>query len=163
LSLRRVARNLVSKPAFFRRYAAPNLRRSNDGLTPCTYFSALAASCRRNGGNRTSTRNNRSAIRLATLPCQRGICLAGSMAAGFGVPALAGQSLPTLGWPGDSSPRPEHRTLCRLKAGLQTFHRSLARAKHVPSGTLAARCEWLPASYGYSVAAPRLFAAALKR
>jgi hypothetical protein len=32
--------------------------------------------------------------------------------------------------------RPEPRILCRLKAGLQTFHRSLARAKHVRTTSL---------------------------
>src|SRR5438046_2005124 len=53
------------------------------------------------------------------------------MAAGFGVPALAGQSVPAVAW--SSLTRPEPRTLCRLKAGLQTFHRSLACAKHVLS------------------------------
>ena len=53
-------------------------------------------------------------VLLISTPLQRGvlrgatrkpfrICTAGSMAAGFGVPALAGESLLTVGWPGTSS------------------------------------------------------------
>ena len=43
----------------------------------------------------------------------------------FGVPALAGQSLPIIVWPENFSPAQNLVHFCRLKAGLRTFHRSL--------------------------------------
>jgi len=57
--------------------------------------------------------------------------LAKSMAAGFVVPALTGlrgRAAPELAYrrmARNFLTSPRRRTLCRLKAGLQTFHRSL--------------------------------------
>ena len=84
-------------------------------------------------GNRIEDHRERRAMAgIEVTRCLLRICFSGVDGCWVWSPGFSRQELAYGRVARSFFTRPEPRTLCRLKAGLQTFHGSLARAKHVP-------------------------------